>query len=82
MAFVTGETRRVTEGAGPSIERFRDGWVLVDRVGTISTPTPMTEGNARAYAARLGIDFPDGDAVPVASSGPPGLRDRLRRECR
>lgn len=44
---------------GPSIERFRDGWVLVDGDGVIQTPRPMPTARARAYAGLLGIDLPD-----------------------
>ncbi len=43
---------------GPTLERFRDGWVVVDRSGTIATPTPMDERTARAYARVLRIPFP------------------------
>lgn len=45
------------EEPGPSIEKFRDGWVLVDRDGVIQTPRPMTEERARQYAGLLGIPF-------------------------
>ena len=44
-----------------TVERFRDGWVIVDRAGVISTPCPMSEPTARAYARLLGIDRPEDD---------------------
>ncbi len=44
--------------AVPTFERFRNGWVVVDRSGTIATPTPMSEKTARAYAATLRLPFP------------------------
>lgn len=56
----------MTESAGPTIERFRDGWVLVDRDGLIQTPRPMTEARARQYAAILGIPFRG--VIPRSSS--------------
>jgi hypothetical protein len=53
------------EAHGPTLERFRDGWVVVDRGGTISTPNPMPEAQARLYAQILGIPLPEGlDARP------------------
>ncbi len=43
---------------GPRFERFRGGWVVVDRRGVISTPTPMSERTARAYARVIEVPFP------------------------
>jgi hypothetical protein len=60
---VTEETRAVSTPPGPTIERFRDGWVVVDRGGVISTPSPMPEETARGFARVLRVPFP-GDETP------------------
>jgi hypothetical protein len=49
---------------GPTFERFGDGWVVVDRSGTIATPTPMSERSARAYARLIRVPFPGDTATP------------------
>ena len=46
------------EGSGPTIERFRDGWVLVDASGAVLTPHPMDDARVRAYAGLAGIPLP------------------------
>jgi hypothetical protein len=46
---------------GPTFERFKDGWVVVDRAGVIATPSPMPEQTARAYARVLRVPFPEDD---------------------
>jgi hypothetical protein len=46
------------EGSGPTIERFRDGWVLVDASGAVLTPRPVDDAKARAYAGLAGIPLP------------------------
>jgi hypothetical protein len=58
--------------AGPTFERFRDGWVVVDRSGTIATPTPMTETAARAFAAALRLPFPSRQVDRPPAPDPPG----------
>jgi hypothetical protein len=55
---VTAETRGVSARPGPTFEEFRDGWVVVDPRGVISTPCPMSEETARAYARVLKVPFP------------------------
>lgn len=44
---------------GPAFERFRDGWLLVDRDGRIASLYPMPEETARGFAEVMGIEFPD-----------------------
>jgi hypothetical protein len=43
--------------SGPTFERFKEGWVVVDPAGVIATPTPMSEKTARAYARVLKVPF-------------------------
>jgi hypothetical protein len=59
------------EQAGPTFERFRDGWVVVDRSGAIATPTPMSETAARNFAAALRLPFPTRPADPRPAPDPP-----------
>jgi hypothetical protein len=55
---VAEESRTVSGRAGPTFEKFREGWVVVDPRGVISTPCPMSEETARGYARVLKIPFP------------------------
>jgi hypothetical protein len=52
-----------------TVERLRDGYVLVDRAGAISTPTPMSEAAARRFCRALGIDWPFDEPAVTADAG-------------
>lgn len=61
----------MTDEPGPTFERFRHGWVIVDSGGTISTPTPMPEKTARAYARVLRVPFPGTSRPSTARTAGP-----------
>jgi hypothetical protein len=56
-----------------TVERLRGGYVLVDRAGAISTPTPMGEAAARRFCRVLRIDWPFGARATRPSADPGDL---------